>query len=199
MTQSTLRRAGIGSVIALAAAVAFTGHAFAQQSQPAQSEAGLGIKGIGVRLGLVDPEDASSALMYGVHVDAGQLVKGVHLIPSVEYWNVGTDLGGYHADVNDLAIRLGVNFDFPLQGQRFTPYLGGAFGYHHVKSETNAPLAPGAADPNFSDDKFGFDVQGGARNQFTPNLSMFGELGYSFVSDASQLRLLGGLTYHFVY
>jgi len=180
------------------AALTFAGHAFAQDSQ-AQGQAGLGLKGIGVRLGLVDPEDASSALMYGVHVDAGQLVRGLHLVPSVEYWNVGSDVSGYHLDVNDFSIRLALNFDFPLQGQRFTPYLGGAFGYHHVQAETNIPPAPGSPDPNYSDDKFGFDVQGGARNQFTPNLSMFGELGYSFVSDASQLRLLGGLTYHFVY
>ena len=199
MTLSTLRRAGIVTGLALAAALTIAGDAFAQEAQQKQPEAGLGIKGIGVRLGVVDPENASTAVTYGVHVDAGQLVKGLHLIPSLEYWNVGTDLGGISADVNDLSVRLAANFDFPLQGQRYTPYLGGAFGYHHVNGETNAPVAPNTPDPNFSKDKFGFDLQGGVRNQFTPNLSMFGELGYSFVSDAAQLRLIGGLTYHFVY
>ena len=200
MTLSTLRRAGIVSGLALAAALTFSARANAQQSsQPAPSAVGLGIKGIGVRLGVVDPENASSVVTYGVHVDAGQLVKGFHLIPSLEYWNVGTDLSGYSSDVNDLSLRLAGNFDFPLQGQRFTPYLGGAFGWHHLKGESNVAVPPGTPDPNYSDDKFGFDIQGGARNQFTPNLSMFGELGYSFVSDAAQLRLIGGLTYHFVY
>src|SRR5512143_2722213 len=85
MTLSTLRRAGIVSGLALAAALAFSGRAIAQQAQPAPSAVGLGLKGIGVRLGVVDPENASSVVPYGVHVDAGQLVKGLHLIPSLEY------------------------------------------------------------------------------------------------------------------
>jgi opacity protein-like surface antigen len=191
MTRSTLRRAGIVSGLAFAAALLFAAHASAQQ---ATAEPGIGLKGIGVRLGLDDPEGASSALMYGVHVDAGEFVRNVHLVPSLEYWSVGNDIGAYNTDFSDLAVRLGVNFDFPLQDQRFVPYLGGGFGLHHIKLSTNVPLVP-----DQSDTKFGLDIQGGARNQFTPNLSLFGELGYSFVSDSNQLRLLGGLTYHFIY
>jgi opacity protein-like surface antigen len=195
MTLSTLRRAGIVSGLALAAALTLAAQASAQASTPpAKSEPGIGLKGIGVRLGLDDPEGASSAFMYGVHVDAGEFVRNVHLIPSVEYWSVGNDIGAYNSDFSDLAFRLDVNFDFPLQDQRFTPYLGGGFGLHHIKFDTNVPAVPDA-----SDTKFGLDVQGGARNQFTPNLSLFGELGYSFVSDSNQLRLLGGLTYQFIY
>jgi opacity protein-like surface antigen len=192
MTLMTLRRAGFLCGLSLAVLVSFTTCAFAQQTE--KPSTGLGIRGIGVRLGLDDPEDASSALTYGVHLDAGEFVKNVHIVPSVEYWSVGNDVGAYNADFSDLAFRLGVNFDFPLQDQRITPYLGGALGLHHLKFDTNFP---GAADN--SDTKLGLDIQGGARNQFTPNLSLFGELGYSFVSNANQLRLLGGLTYHFIY
>src|SRR5512143_725697 len=166
MTHSTLGRAGIVSGFALAAALALAAHASAQQQQ-ASNEPGLGLKGIGVRVGLDDPEGASSAFMYGVHVDAGEFVRNVHLIPSLEYWSVGNDVGGYNSDFSDLAVRLAVNFDFPLQDQRFTPYLGGGLGLHHVKFDTNVPLVP-----DESDTKFGLDVQGGARNDFTPNLSL---------------------------
>ncbi|HEU4724135.1 MAG TPA: outer membrane beta-barrel protein, partial [Candidatus Eisenbacteria bacterium] len=165
--------------------------AFAQQADKAP---GLGLKGIGFRLGLADPEDASSALLMGVHLDAGEFVRNVHLVPSIEYWNVGNDVGPYSADFSDLAFRLGINFDFPLQDQRMVPYLGGGLGVHHFSVDSNVPGFDGD-----SETKLGLDVQGGARNQFTPNLSLFGELGYSFVSDANQLRLLGGLTYHFIY
>jgi opacity protein-like surface antigen len=192
MKLSTLRRAGLISGLALVVAMA-AAPAFAQQATT-QSSSGLGIKGIGVRLGLNDPEGASSALMYGVHVDAGEFVNNVHIIPSVEYWNVGNDVGPYNSDLSDLAFKLGVNFDFPLQDQRMVPYLGGGFGFHRLKFDSNAP---GFGDA--SDTKFGLDLQGGVRNQFTPNLSLFGELGYTFISDANQLRLLGGLTYHFIY
>ena len=190
MKPSTLRRAGLVSGLALIVAIA-AAPSFAQE---ADQSTGLGIKGIGVRLGLNDPEGASSALMYGVHMDAGEFVNNVHIIPSVEYWNVGNDVGSFNSDLSDLAFKLGVNFDFPLQDQRMVPYLGGGFGFHRLKFESNAP---GVVDE--SDTKFGLDLQGGVRNQFTPNLSLFGELGYTFISDANQLRVLGGLTYHFIY
>jgi len=191
MKHSTLRRAALISGLALVVAIS-AAPALAQEA--AKQSSGFGLKGIGVRLGLDDPEGASSALMYGVHVDAGEFVNNVHIIPSVEYWNVGNDVGPYNSDLSDLAFKLGVNFDFPLQDQRMVPYLGGGFGFHRLKFDTNAP---GVGDA--SDTKFGLDLQGGVRNQFTPNLSLFGELGYTFISDANQLRLLGGLTYLFIY
>lgn len=191
MKPSTLRRAALLSGLALVVAIAAAAPAVAQETD---QSTGLGLKGIGVRLGLNDPEGASSALMYGVHMDAGEFVNNVHVIPSVEYWNVGNDVGSFNSDLSDLAFKLGLNFDFPLQDQRMVPYLGGGFGFHRIKFESNAP---GVGDA--SDTKFGLDLQGGVRNQFTPNLSLFGELGYTFISDANQLRLLGGLTYHFIY
>lgn len=190
MNLSTLRRIAVVSSLALFVAIA-AAPAGAQQSE---QKAGLGLRGIGVRIGLADPEDASSALMFGGHVDAGEFVKNVHVIPSIEYWNVGNDVGAYNSDFSDLAFRLGVNLDFPLQDQRMVPYLGGGLGLHRFSFDTNVPNVPSS-----SDTKLGLDLQGGVRNQFTPNLSLFGELGYSFVSDANQLRLLGGLTYHFIY
>ena len=189
MSITTLRRSGrLAGLfgLALVAVLASTNTAWAQDA--AAGSPGLGIKGVGVRLGLNDPEGASSALMYGVHVDAGEFVRNVHLLPSLEYWSVGVS----GADVSDLAVKLAVNFDFPLQDQRMVPYLGGGLGLHRVKADV-----PGIGSD--SETKFGLDVQGGARNQFTPNLSLFGELGYTFVSDANQLRLQGGLTYHFIY
>ena len=185
MNLSTFRRAGLIPGLAVLVAIAVAPPAIAQQ---ADQTSGLGIKGIGVRLGLTDPEGGSSALMYGVHLDAGEIVNNVHVVPAVEYWSVG--VGG--SDFSDLAIRTSINFDFPLHDQRMVPYLGGGLALHRLKVDT--PLGGSA-----SDSKFGLDVQGGARNQFTPNLSLFGELGYSFVPDNNQLRILGGLTYHFIY
>lgn len=189
MTLSMVRRgSGLAGLVVIAA-LALAAPAFAQTD-----DVGMGLKGIGVRLGLTDPEDASSALMYGVHVDAGSLVRNVHIIPSLEYWSVGNDVGIYNADYSDLAVKVDVNFDFPLQDQRLVPYLGGGIGFHRLKFESNAP-----GDFDDTETKLGLSVQGGMRNDFTPNLSLFGELGYSFVEDANQLRLLGGLTYKFIY
>lgn len=191
MTLSIKGRMAAMTGLVLAVSLALTTPALAQSGNQAT---GLGIRGLGVRLGLVDPEDASSALMYGVHLDAGTIVTNVHLVPSVEYWNVGSDVGIYNTDYSDLAIKLDANVDFPLQDQRLVPYLGGGLGLHRVKFDSNVP---GVGDK--SDSKLGFTVQGGMRNEFTPNLSLFGELGYAFVENANQLRLLGGFTYKFIY
>ena len=191
MRLSMKGRTAAMSGLVLAFTIASAAPAFAQYSNQAT---GLGIRGLGVRIGLTDPEDASSALMYGVHVDAGTIVSNVRLIPSLEYWSVGTDVGIYNTDCSDLAVKVDANVDFPLQDQRLVPYLGGGIGLHRVKFDSNVP---GVADA--SDNKIGFSLQGGLRNEFTPNLSLFGELGYSFVENANQLRLLGGFTYKFVY
>jgi opacity protein-like surface antigen len=189
MTLSMVRRGSGLAGLVLVAALAVAAPAYAQTD-----DAGLGLKGIGFRLGLTDPEDASSALMYGVHLDAGSFVRNVRLVPSLEYWSVGSDVGIYNADYSDLAVKAELNFDFPLQDQRLVPYLGGGLGLHRVKFESNAP---GVVDA--SDTKLGFSLLGGMRNDFTPNLAFFGEVGYTFVENANQLRLLGGLTYKFIY
>jgi hypothetical protein len=178
------------SVVVSGAALAVLMLAAPALAQMSGQATGLGIRGLGVP----DPEDASSALMYGLHVDAGNVVPNLRVLPSLEYWSVGTDVGTYSSDYSDLAIKLDLNLDFPLQDQRVVPYLGGGLGIHRLKFDTNVPNVP-----DTSNTKLGFTVQGGLRNDFTPNLSLFGELGYTFVENANQLRLLGGFTYHFIY
>ena len=170
--------------------------AFAQQhtQTAAQSDAGLGFRGIGGTIGLVDPEDASSALGIGLHVDAGQIVHNVHLVPSLQYWSVGTDVGIYSADSKDLSFAADAKVDFPLQGGRMTPYLGGGLGLHFLSFDSSVPGAPSTDDT-----KLGLNVLGGVRNDVMPNLAIFGELRYAFVSDANQLNVLGGFTYKFIY
>ena len=155
---------------------------------------GLGFRGIGARIGFVDPEDASSTVVWGAHVDAGTLVRNVHLVPYFEYWSAGAEVGGFEADVSDLTIAADINVDFPLQDARITPYLGGGLGVHFLSAESNVPGEEGGDDT-----KFGLNAQGGMRNQIMPNLNLFGELRYSFVSDAGQLKLVGGFTYQFIY
>jgi len=193
MTRASFRFVALFTAIGLCCALS---PALAQQhaQTAAQPEVGLGFKGLGGSLGLVDPEDASSALLIGLHVDAGQIVRNVHLIPNMQYWSVGTDVGAYSADLKDLAFAADVNVDFPLQGGRFTPYLGGGLGLNFLSFDTTVP---GVGSSN--DTKLGLNVLGGMRNDVMPNLALFGELRYSFVSNANQLKILGGFTYRFIY
>lgn len=185
-------------LLALATLVLLVGSSPAMAQDPSQTydpqNPGLGFRGIGARIGFVDPEDASSTVVWGAHVDAGTFVRNVHFVPYFEYWSAGAEVGGFEADVSDLTIAADVNVDFPLQDARITPYLGGGLGVHFLSAESNVPGEEGGDDT-----KFGLNLQGGMRNQIMPNLNLFGELRYSFVSDAGQLKLVGGFTYQFIY
>lgn len=184
---------GVCGAISPASAQQSTPPANQQSTPPSNPEnVGLGLKGIGARIGFVDAEDASSTVAWGVHVDAGTFVQNVHIMPYFEYWSAGASVNGIDASTSDLTIASDVNFDFPVQGQRITPYLGGGLGVHFLSaSATGLP----------SEDKthFGLNIQGGVKNQIMPNISIFGEAKYTFVSDANQIKFMGGFTYNFIY
>lgn len=199
MTRSRSRRVArvAAFAVALAATASFAGnapHALAQNTTTRTEDIGLGFKGMGARIGLVDPEGASSTVDLGLHIDAGEFARNIRLQPIVEYWSVGQDVGPYNADLKDFSLGADINVDFPLQDSRITPYAGGGLGLHFLKSTTNVPNVQ-----DQSDTKLGLNLQGGVRTDAMPNLALFGELRYNFVSDANQLKILGGFTYRFIY
>ncbi len=178
----------LGALIVTAGLASFGASALAATAPESH---GLGFQGLGARIGFVDPEGASSTVALGIHVDAGEIVQHVHLMPLAEYWKVGVS----GVDVSDLTLATDINVDFPVEGGRVIPYAGGGLGLHFVKVDD--PFAPPGFDT--SDTKLGLNIQGGIKNQAMPNLAIFGEVKYSFVSDVNQLKLMGGFTYNFIY
>jgi opacity protein-like surface antigen len=175
-------------MLVVAASLSLFG-AQAMAAAPAEGH-GMGFQGMGARIGFVDPEGASSTVALGLHVDLGEFVRHVHIMPLAEYWKVGVS----SVDISDLTLATDVNLDFPVQGGRVTPYAGGGLGLHFVKADD--PLFPAA---NASDTKLGLNIQGGIKNQVMPNFGIFGEVKYVFVSDFNQLKIMGGFTYNFIY
>jgi opacity protein-like surface antigen len=169
--------------------------AFAQGSSSQSSQnVGLGIRGVGASVGFVDPEGGSSTVSLGLHLDAGTLAPNLHLKPYFQYWSVGASSGGYNIDNSDVAFAADLNYDFPIQGSRVTPYLGGGLGLHFLSSDASVP---GGTSTNNT--KLGIDLQGGIRSIVMPNFSLFAETKYTFISDAGEFNILGGFTYLFVY
>jgi len=180
----------LGALIVTAGLASFGYPASAATTTTTESH-GLGFQGLGARIGFVDPEGASSTVALGLHIDAGEFVQHVHVTPLVEYWKVGAS----GVDVRDLTLATDVNLDFPVEGGRVIPYAGGGLGLHFVKVDD--PFAPPGFDA--SSTKLGLNIQGGIKNQAMPNLAIFGEVKYSFVSDVNQLKVMGGFTYNFIY
>jgi hypothetical protein len=178
----------LGALLVAAGLACFSAPSWAATSSTEYR--GLGFQGLGARIGFVDPEGTSSTVALGIHVDAGEFVQHVHVVPLAEYWKVGVS----GVDVSDFNIGTDINIDFPVEGGRVIPYAGGGLGLHFVKASD--PFVP---DASFSDTKLGFNIQGGVRNQAMPNLGIFGEVKYSFVSDVNSLKIMGGFTYNFIY
>ncbi len=187
MRNLAARAAALGAALVFVSALSLASRALA--AEPATTESGgMGLKGIGARIGLVDPEDASSTVAYGLHVDAGEIVPHLHLTPLLENWSAGA--GG--VDRSDLTIGANIDYDFPLSGASFTPYAGGGLGWHHIK-------ATQTGFPDYTNNRLGVNVQGGVRNRIVPNLSLFGELRLTLVEQTDKFKLMGGFTYNFIY
>jgi opacity protein-like surface antigen len=172
--------------------------AFAQTSSTSQASSqnnvGLGIKGVGASVGFVDPEGGSSTVSLGLHIDAGTFAPNLHLKPYFQYWSVGASSGGYDISNSDLAFAFDVNYDFPLQGARVTPYIGSGLGLHFFSSDASVP-----GGTSSSDTKVGIDLQGGIRTPVMPNFALFAETRYTFIQNDGEFNILGGFTYLFVY
>src|SRR6266850_3580294 len=98
------------AMLVVAASLSLFG-AQAMAAAPAEGH-GMGFQGLGARIGFVDPEGASSTVALGLHLDAGEFVRHVHIVPMMEYWKVGVS----GVDVSDLMLGSDVNVDFPVEG-----------------------------------------------------------------------------------
>jgi opacity protein-like surface antigen len=171
---------------------------FAQTSSSTSTQStnnvGLGVRGVGASVGFVDPEGGSSTVSLGLHMDAGTFAPNLHLKPYFQYWSVSASSGGYDISNSDMAFAFDVNYDFPLQGARVTPYIGSGLGLHFLKSDASVP-----GGGSNSDTKVGIDLQGGIRTPVMPNFALFAETRYTFIQDDGEFNILGGFTYLFVY
>jgi opacity protein-like surface antigen len=190
MSRSLSRTLALATALALISAFALAGTAMAQQgttSTGAATSESFGLRGFGARVGVVDPERASTTLTWGLHMNLGEIVPSLRLTPLLEYWSVGVG----DTDQSDLLVALNLDYALPLVGPKVVPYVGGGLGYHHLSTKD--------ASSESSNNRAGFNVQGGLRDQVMPNLSLFGEARFTFVEDADNWKLLGGFTYNFIY
>lgn len=157
----------------------------------------LGFKGIGPRIGFVDPQGAlDGTAEVGVVFDFGELAPRLKLDGSASFWSTGRNYRyyngnhyeGYDWTVRDLILRAGVNYRF-LEGE-WIPYAGGGIGMHFYSWDYNG--APYYS--NNSDTQFGIYLDGGIEHQLSDSWTGQVQLQTDFVA-LDQTALL----FNFIY
>jgi opacity protein-like surface antigen len=168
-----------------------------------ESHSDLGFKGIGPRIGFVNPsESLDGTAEFGVAFEFGEFVPQLHWDGSVSFWSTGRNYRYYYMNhggnyvydeydwaLRDVILRTGVNYHF-IEGP-LVPYLGAGLAMHFFSWDYKGqPYLS-----NTSDSKFGLYIDGGVEHQFNENWTGQVQLQADFVSP-DQTALLFNLIYH---
>jgi opacity protein-like surface antigen len=163
----------------------------------AAEKSDIGFKGIGPRLGFVDPEGSlDGTAEFGVAFEFGEFVRQLHWDGSVSFWSSGRsypyydghDHFNYDWTLRDFVLRSGVNYHF-IEGP-WEPYAGGGLGLHFFSWDYNgAPYYN-----NTSDTKLGLYIDGGVEHKFSKDWLGQLQLQFDFASP-DQTAVLFNLIY----
>jgi len=153
------------------------------------SSAQIGFKGVGGHLGFVDGEGSLSGILFGGHVNLGEIIPGLALTPSFDYWS---DSGA-----NILNINGDVRYYFPTDGN-IDFFAGGGLALVRVSVDDTTipdPFNPGntITFEGGSDTELGLNLGGGASIPLSDNLVGTAMLVYG--TKGEQIKIMGGVTY----
>jgi opacity protein-like surface antigen len=148
----------------------------------------LGLKGIGARIGYMDPEAGDGAILFGANFDFGTWIEQLVWDGSIEYWTTGEDFGPYEYSYSNLALRSGVKYMF-LPDQ-WRPFAGGGLGIHMFNFESEDQF--GSYDD--SDTELGFYIDGGVETDLSAKWTGAAEVRLDFV-DFDQTSIVFTGTY----
>lgn len=162
--------------------------AFAQET--------MGFRGIGGKVGLVDPQDMGSTIGFGAFVDLGSFAPKFYLEANFDYWNKTDDVFGGELTIRDFIFGGTVRYVYDVEGQKFKPFGLGGLQLHLLKEETKFDASLGFQDPSpsSSDTKLGFDLGGGTYFAASSKIYLMAELRYRVVSDVSQMVFSVGIS-----
>ncbi len=153
------------------------------------SSAQIGFQGVGGHVGFVDGEGSLSGILFGGHVNLGEIIPGLALAPSFDYWS---DSGA-----NILNINGDVRYYFPTGGN-IDFFAGGGLAIVRVSVDDITfpdPFNPGntITIEGGSDTELGLNLGGGASIPLSDNLVGTAMLVYG--TKAEQIKIMGGVTY----
>lgn len=149
-----------------------------------ESAAQLGFKGVGGRLGFVSADGDVGTIVFGGHVNLGEIIPGLALVPSLDYWTESTDVLGVSFDQSALSINGDVRYYFPTGGN-IDLFAEGGLGIVRVSVDTQLG--------DDSKTEIGLNLGGGAEIPFSDNL--VGTAMLIFNTEGSQIKIMGGVTF----
>jgi len=178
----------------------------------------VGRKGLGVKIGVVDPQNLGATVGFGALVDLGRISSKLNLTLDLDYWaksqksEVNLDFIGlpstnaFEASFSDLAIGGTLKYIFPTKTSKISPFAGGGFGLHilRTKTKTSGFDIPGFEEPDFefpaseqthSNTKIGLRFAGGVSFKLGSRADGFGEVRYWLVDDFNTAAVLAGIVF----
>src|SRR5262249_19738826 len=139
-------------------------------------------------------QSSFSGIGLRVQVHPAQLIEGVTLMPTLEYWRNTSNISsfGIESTRRDAALGVDARYDFPRQG--FRPYVGAGMALHFLSNRVDAPSL-GLNDATDSMIKGGLTALGDVNFGIAGKLSNLIELKYHHVPKQSQLKINWGLSY----
>jgi opacity protein-like surface antigen len=164
----------------------------------AMAAADFGLKGIGVRVGVVEPENLDTTVGFGFFMDLGTFHPNVAFETYVDYWSNSIDVGFMDTSFRDVAVGAKVEYLFTLSRPTIHPFIGGGLSMHFLQQSVDlGGLSVPGMSLDVSDTKLGLDLGGGLRAGVAEHLDIIGEAWYSMVPDFNQLVATGGIAYKF--
>jgi len=170
----------------------------------ASAQASVSLRGIGLKVGVVNPEDLDATLGLGLVFDLGTLHPNVAFESYAGYWSQTEDAYGAEFGVRDFSFGAKAKYMFKTSNPTVQPYAGGGLGLHFMNAHADVDpvyfggtlVFPGSSVSD-TETKLGVDLGGGLRIDRGSQFSFFGEGWFSIVSDISQFSLMVGAEYMF--
>lgn len=153
-------------------------------SQAAWAGANIGLKGIGPRIGFVDPDHGDGAVTLGAVADMGTWTENLPWELAFTWWSAGEEEGSYDWSYTDIAIRNSVYYTFEVDKNLFV-YPGAGIGVHFLNASVEGP---GNYDSDESDTEITLMILGGLQFPITGNWHGQAELQLDF-GDAEQTNI----------
>jgi len=175
-------------------------------------------KGLGVKFGVVDPQNLGATVGFGALVELGRISSKLNLTLDLDYWaksqksEVNLDFIGlsltnaFEASFRELAIGGTLKYIFPTKTSKISPFAGGGLGLHILRTKTKTPgfAIPGFGEPSLefpeseqsnTSTKIGLRFVGGLSFKLGARTDGFGEVRYWLADDFNTAAILAGIVY----